>query len=236
MSPASPSFTQAADHADAAGRRHGPLGTCQSQLSTTCSAVDLPAQLRRCEVVAGEGHLYGTAEYFRRWGVSGIKHCARHPLSSRYWRPRQVSGVFRPHPTFGSSRTLEGDDPQLAPAVSDLPPPGANASRPTDEFPAHRARDSANLFTFAFDLLAVGDSDLRGLPFETRRTRLEDLFAAADPPLQLAPSVRDLDEALRWMAPEQANVGIEGVVAKDVRRPYRAGRTGDWLIFWTNPR
>ncbi|HEX2131797.1 MAG TPA: hypothetical protein VHH15_09550, partial [Actinophytocola sp.] len=48
------------------------------------------------------------------------------------------------------------------------------------------------------------------------------------PRVQLVPATGDRDAALQWMRPEVADLGIEGVVVKDVTRPYRAGRTGDW--------
>ncbi|CRK56894.1 ATP-dependent DNA ligase clustered with Ku protein, LigD [Alloactinosynnema sp. L-07] len=95
--------------------------------------------------------------------------------------------------------------------------------------PARRADLGVVIYYVAFDVLAVGEDDLRVLPYGDRRARLEELFAGAAPPLQLAPSVRGMAEALAWMEPEQAVVGIEGVIIKDVRRPYRPGRTGDWL-------
>lgn len=95
--------------------------------------------------------------------------------------------------------------------------------------PAARAAAGVGIYYIAFDLIADRDDDLRGLSFEARRARLEELLVGAAPPLELAPSVRDRDEAMKWMAPEQANVGIEGLIVKEVRRPYRPGRTGDWL-------
>ncbi len=92
--------------------------------------------------------------------------------------------------------------------------------------PGHR---DADVYFVAFDLLATGSEDLRPLPFETRRSILEEVLAGVAPPLQLIPSVRDRDVAAQWMRPEVADVGIEGVVAKVVSSPYRAGRTGDWV-------
>lgn len=92
--------------------------------------------------------------------------------------------------------------------------------------PGHRAAD---VYYVVFDLLATGDTDLRTLSFETRRVILEEVLAGAAPPLQLVPSVRERDLTDQWMRPEVAEVGIEGVVAKVITAPYRAGRTGDWV-------
>jgi ATP-dependent DNA ligase len=62
----------------------------------------------------------------------------------------------------------------------------------------------------AWDLLVEGDRDWRPEPHRRRRTRLEELFTGVAPPLQLSPSTTDQDEALQWLAPSSALVGIEG--------------------------
>lgn len=95
--------------------------------------------------------------------------------------------------------------------------------------PGARAAAGVDVYFVAFDLLVAGTSDLRSLPFETRRAALEQVLADAAPPLQLTPSIRDRDAAGQWMRPEVADVGIEGVVAKVVGSAYRPGRTGDWV-------
>ncbi|MFL6123145.1 hypothetical protein [Actinophytocola sp.] len=95
--------------------------------------------------------------------------------------------------------------------------------------PAGRAAAGVDVYFVAFDLLADGGEDLRAASFVTRRARLEQVFAGAAPPLQLTPSTRDRDVTAGWMRPEVADVGIEGVVAKLVASPYRAGRAGDWV-------
>jgi ATP-dependent DNA ligase len=76
-----------------------------------------------------------------------------------------------------------------------------------------------------FDVLAIAGQDLRGRPYWARREHLEQLLRHAKPPLVLMPATRDLDGARVWMT-EHTAAGIEGVVVKDVRRPYRAGRAG----------
>src|SRR2546423_584110 len=43
----------------------------------------------------------------------------------------------------------------------------------------------------AFDLLAVGDTDLRRAPFSERRTRLEAFMAGVQPPAYITPATRD---------------------------------------------
>jgi ATP-dependent DNA ligase len=67
----------------------------------------------------------------------------------------------------------------------------------------------------AFDLLALDDEAWLERPFAERRARLEKLS------LDVTPLTRSRDEAAPWLR------SGEGVVAKDVRAPYRPGeRTG----------
>src|SRR5688572_31119491 len=50
----------------------------------------------------------------------------------------------------------------------------------------------------AWDLLAVGDEDLRELPLEVRRQRLERVLAAVAPPVHVSPATRDRALAEDW--------------------------------------
>src|SRR6476661_1112862 len=54
----------------------------------------------------------------------------------------------------------------------------------------------------AFDLLAIGDEDLRAAPFHVRRERLEHLFGggAVPPQIVLTPATGDPDVAEEWLA------------------------------------
>jgi len=94
--------------------------------------------------------------------------------------------------------------------------------------PKGRAAAGVAIYYIAFDLLADGNLDLRGEPYRVRRSALEERFANVGPPLQLMPSTSDRTDAMQWMRPEVASLGIEGIVAKDTTKPYRGGRTGDW--------
>ena len=65
----------------------------------------------------------------------------------------------------------------------------------------------------AFDLLAIGNEDLRERPLRERRERLEKELAGADPPLHMTPFTRDVEVARRWLA-EFEGAGLDGVIAK----------------------
>jgi ATP-dependent DNA ligase len=70
----------------------------------------------------------------------------------------------------------------------------------------------------AFDLLAIDGELLLELPFEERRSRLEEVVAE---PLALTPCTREKRKAGTWLR------SAEGVVAKELAAPYRPGeRTG----------
>ena len=104
------------------------------------------------------------------------------------------------------------------------------------EFPAHLR---------AYDLLADGDEDLRGLPFTVRRARLEDFVARLNSPrVDLSPLV----DFATWDAllaarkdPAAAGAGadaaaVEGVMLKRRDSVYLPGRpTGPWWKWKRDP-
>ncbi len=74
----------------------------------------------------------------------------------------------------------------------------------------------------AWDLLALGDEDLRETPLAARRERLEQALAEAPPPVHLSPATRDRDLAQDWFRRFEG-AGLDGVMAKRLDEPYRAG-------------
>jgi ATP-dependent DNA ligase len=74
----------------------------------------------------------------------------------------------------------------------------------------------------AWDLLALGDQDLREVPLEKRRARLEQSLAKAAPPVHLSPATRDRALAEDWFHRFEG-AGLDGVMAKRLDAPYRAG-------------
>jgi ATP-dependent DNA ligase len=75
----------------------------------------------------------------------------------------------------------------------------------------------------AFDLLAVGDDDLRAEAFTRRRARLEGLLEAAPAPLHLTPVTDDPGAAGAWLE-DAGTSGIDGVVAKHADLRYEPGK------------
>lgn len=75
----------------------------------------------------------------------------------------------------------------------------------------------------AFDLLALGDRDLRPEPFATRRRLLEEVLSDRRPPLRLTPATTDHEVARRWLE-RFTGAGLDGVVGKDPRQAYQEGK------------
>ncbi|HKQ61811.1 MAG TPA: ATP-dependent DNA ligase [Candidatus Polarisedimenticolaceae bacterium] len=74
----------------------------------------------------------------------------------------------------------------------------------------------------AWDLLALGDEDLRETPLAERRERLERALAAAAPPVHISPATRDRALAEDWFQRFEG-AGLDGVMAKRLDEPYRPG-------------
>ena len=74
----------------------------------------------------------------------------------------------------------------------------------------------------AWDLLALDDEDLREAPLAARRERLEEVLESAAPPVHLSPVTRDRDLAQDWFRRFEG-AGLDGVMAKRLDQPYRAG-------------
>jgi ATP-dependent DNA ligase len=74
----------------------------------------------------------------------------------------------------------------------------------------------------AWDLLALGDEDLREAPLSARRERLEQVLAGAAPPVHLSPATLDRALAEDWFRRFEG-AGLDGVMAKRLHEPYRAG-------------
>ena len=74
----------------------------------------------------------------------------------------------------------------------------------------------------AFDLLAIGRSNLAGKPLSERRERLEQMMAAEQSPaLRLSPATLDRSEALDWL--KRTGGALDGVIAKRLDQSYRSG-------------
>jgi len=89
---------------------------------------------------------------------------------------------------------------------------------------AARAAIAQPATLMAFDLLALGDLDLRGLPLLARKAALRRLLPALGP-VRYADHVEEKGKELFLAARAQ---GLEGVVGKRADAPYREGRSPAW--------
>jgi bifunctional non-homologous end joining protein LigD len=80
---------------------------------------------------------------------------------------------------------------------------------------------------YAFDILTLDGEDLRPLPLSLRKTNLARLIARRPDGIFVAPFEQgEIGLDLFWAA---CNMGLEGLVSKRVDRPYRGGRSPDWV-------
>jgi bifunctional non-homologous end joining protein LigD len=84
-----------------------------------------------------------------------------------------------------------------------------------------------DLVYFAFDLLFVGDEDLRELPLTERKERLAALLSDAgeDPRLRFVEHFETGGDAVLRSA---CRLSLEGIVSKQADAPYQSGRTETW--------
>jgi ATP-dependent DNA ligase len=87
---------------------------------------------------------------------------------------------------------------------------------------AKLAAESPSSFV-AWDLLALGDEDLREVPQRERRARLEAALAGARPPLHVTPATLDRSVAADWFTRFEG-AGLDGVMAKPLDAVYQPGK------------
>jgi bifunctional non-homologous end joining protein LigD len=85
---------------------------------------------------------------------------------------------------------------------------------------------SRDAFLYAFDLLELDGGDLRREPWETRRATHKSLLRKAGRGVRLSEHI-DGDGAMAFL--HACRMGLEGIVSKRRDRPYRSGRSPDWV-------
>lgn len=74
-----------------------------------------------------------------------------------------------------------------------------------------------------FDVLAMGDRDLRDTPFSERRSLLEAALVDAEPPVRLTPATIDPAVAADWLD-RFVGAGLDGVIVKEPDLRYLDGK------------
>jgi bifunctional non-homologous end joining protein LigD len=86
---------------------------------------------------------------------------------------------------------------------------------------------SGSAFLYAFDILELDGEDLRRRPWDARRAALGKLLRAADSAgIRLS---QHMEEGGPAMFQHACAMGLEGIVSKRRDRPYRSGRSHDWV-------
>ena len=85
-----------------------------------------------------------------------------------------------------------------------------------------------HLVYFIFDILFLDGFDLRSRPLAVRKAILESVLDGVKAPLAYVPHLESATEAKAVFA-EACRRDLEGIVAKRLDRPYRAGRGPDWV-------
>jgi bifunctional non-homologous end joining protein LigD len=91
----------------------------------------------------------------------------------------------------------------------------------------HSGKHNGEVQLCAFDVLAIDGDDLRALPLSMRKTNLERLLRGRPDgifvnPFESGAIGPDLFHAA-------CSMGLEGLVSKRADRPYRDGRSKDWI-------
>lgn len=86
---------------------------------------------------------------------------------------------------------------------------------------------SASSLLYAFDLMHLDGEDLTQIPLIARKERLADLIGSEQRErLRFSAHVVSSGEA---MARNACEMGLEGIISKRTDRPYRSGRSDDWV-------
>jgi bifunctional non-homologous end joining protein LigD len=82
-------------------------------------------------------------------------------------------------------------------------------------------------FLFAFDVLELDGRDLRASPWDERRKALTKLLRKAGDGIRLSEHLATTDGNTLFQ--HACAMGLEGIVAKRRDKPYRSGRSPDWI-------
>ena len=91
----------------------------------------------------------------------------------------------------------------------------------------HSGKHNEEVQLYAFDMLAGDGDDMRSLPLSMRKANLARLLARRTDGIFVAPF--EQGEIGPDLFRAACNMGLEGLVSKRRDRPYRAGRSPNWI-------
>ncbi|NUP09056.1 MAG: ATP-dependent DNA ligase [Polyangiaceae bacterium] len=80
-----------------------------------------------------------------------------------------------------------------------------------------------------WDVLALGDEDLKSVPFGDRRKRLEQILVGVKPPIHITPATPDRAVAHDWFMRFEG-AGLDGVMAKPISGAYEPDKRSMFKI------
>lgn len=93
----------------------------------------------------------------------------------------------------------------------------------------HSRKHNHDVQLYALDILALDGDDLRDMPLAVRKTNLAQLLGRRPDGIFVAPF--EAGEIGPDLFRAACDMGPEGMVSKRSDRPYRAGRSKDWIKF-----
>jgi ATP-dependent DNA ligase len=91
----------------------------------------------------------------------------------------------------------------------------------------HSRQHDEEVQLYAFDILALDSEDIRNLPLTMRKTNLARLLSRRSDGIFVA--AFEQGEIGPDLFRKACEFGLEGLVSKRADRPYRAGRSRDWI-------
>lgn len=181
------------------------------------------------------------AAYAAEWKWDGIRVQAAARGGERRLYSRTGDDIGQSFPDVIAGLDFDGvidGELLIRGAADDEPAPFADLQKRLGrKRPGAKLIDASPAFLRVYDLLFLGDEDLRPLPFAERRARLEIWADAAPPAVDLSPLVPFEDwEGLTEVRAGARAAGIEGLMLKRLDAPYVAGRPqGPWFKWKRDP-
>jgi len=153
-------------------------------------------------------------------------YCRRDARGARFLTRTGQDWTDRFRRLVGPIEALPADDFALDGEIVVLDEKGHSSFGALQE--ALSADDQRHLTFFAFDLLHLDGHDLRGAALIDRKEALRDLIAGGSGvgSIRFSDHIEATGEEVFRHASE---LGLEGVVSKQRKRPYRSGRSAEWV-------
>lgn len=181
------------------------------------------------------------AAFAVEWKWDGVRVQAVSQGGARRLFTRTGEDISAAFPDLTSALAFEGvlDGELLVQDIDGGPAPFSALQRRLNRKAVDRKlMAAAPAFLRAYDILLVGDRDVRPSPLRERRALLEGLIGAGGQRLDLSPLLSATDwDALQALRERPPHPAIEGLMLKRWDSPYVAGRpTGLWWKWKQAPR